>query len=70
MDKNRMEGVEHGSKITMKEMMGKAATDDKRKGTVVPLWKTTGKVKKGKTGQATDDMLDVARMDDDLDHGT
>jgi hypothetical protein len=36
MDKNRMEGVEHGSKLTMKEMMGKAATDDKRKGTVIP----------------------------------
>jgi hypothetical protein len=70
MDNNRMEGVEHGSKLTMKEMMGKAATDDKRKGNVAPLWKTTGKVKKGKTGQAADDVLDVARMDDDLDHGT
>jgi len=65
-----MEGVEHGSKLTLKEIMGMAATDDKRKGTVVTLRKTTGKVKEGKTGQTTDDVLDVARMDDDLDHGT
>jgi len=70
MDKNRMKGVEHRSRLTMKDMMGKAATDDKRKGTVVPLWKTTRKVKKGKTGLATDDGLGVMRMDDDLDHGT
>jgi hypothetical protein len=70
MDKNRMEGVEHGSRLTMKDMMGKAAIDDKREGTVVPLRKAIGKVKKSKTGRATNGMLDVARVDADLDHGT
>jgi len=68
MDKNRKESVEHGLKRTMKEMMGKA-TDDKRNGIVIPIRRTTGSVKR-KVDRAADDRRDIARMDDDLDHGT
>jgi uncharacterized protein YjbJ (UPF0337 family) len=68
MDKNRMEDPEHGFKRTMKEMMGKA-TDDNRKGTVIPIRKATGKVK-GKAEKAADHVRDTACMDDDRDRGT
>lgn len=62
MDKNRTEGVEHGFKRTMKEMMG-GWTDNKREETAGNVAKTTAKAEK-KMIRAADDTRDTARTDD------